>query len=286
MRLLIGLLLVMTACATPGGETLPTDQRPATAQAQPLGYGTPPTPTLVYEYSDTSITDIQGGPIGAIRVSTSLKGLAELKFEASGNNQRVTMNIPEFTGTFSNSAGGGTSASAKDFKGPAVLSISPKGVLTVTQKAELSEAFRQVERSEQNMYLRFFARLPARSVRPGATWSDTIASTDAEEGLNTRMSSIMNSTYARDTVVDGRTLAVITSESQRTLDRAGTSSGLEIVQKLKGTSRGLTLWDTESRTVVTRTESVQLTGTFDLPAMNMKNMPINATGKSTLNLKK
>jgi hypothetical protein len=287
MRRLIGLLLVLSACATPQGEVPPPADRPTPAQAQSLGYGTPPTPNLAYEFSDTSVSDIQGGPIGAIRVSTGIKGSADLRFdEGSGDNQKVTLSFPEFSGTFGNSAGGGViSASKADIKGQAVLNVSPRGVVTVTSKPEFTTAFRQVERSEVSMYRRFFVRLPARNVRPGATWTDTIASADTDDGLKTQEIRVMRSTYVRDTVVDGRTLAVITSESQRTLDVAGTTNGLDIIQKLKGTSTALTLWDSERRVLITRTESVQLTGTFDLPAMNMTNMPINATGRSKVQLK-
>src|SRR5262245_15243423 len=106
MRVSIGLIIVLAGCATKG-ESLPDVETPATAQGTPqaLAYGTPPTPTMMYEFSDTAVSDIQAGAAGAIRVSTGVRGAAELKFEESGgDDQKVTVAFPQFSGTFSNSA--------------------------------------------------------------------------------------------------------------------------------------------------------------------------------------
>ena len=285
MRFLIVLVVVAAACnpRTRSAETAATPS--AAPAARPLAYGTLSEPSLLYEFADSTVSDIQAGPAGAIRVSTGVRGTADLKFEATGANQRVTLTFPEFAGTFSNSAGGGTVNSTQaDIKGPAVLTVTPRGMVTITTRPEVSQAFRSVSGAD-NVFRRFFVRLPARTVRPSTTWTDTISSEEVNEGLTSRMQSVIQSTYVRDTVVAGRTLNVITSEANRTLNVTGTTQGVEIVQRLTGTASTITLWDPQRRALVSRAENVQLTGTFDLPAMSMTNLPITSTGKSLQRLR-
>ena len=131
MRLLMGLLLVTIGCAPRTGAPAAPPGQPPAAPPRPLAYATPTPPTLTYEFADTSIADIQAGPVGAIRVMSGAKGAAELKFEPAGNDQRVTMTFTQFSGSFSNSAGGTVSASPADIKGPAVLSVTPRGVVNL-----------------------------------------------------------------------------------------------------------------------------------------------------------
>ena len=285
MRLLMGLLLVTVGCAPRTSAPPAAPGQPATPPARPLAYVTPNPPTLTYEFSDTSISDIQAGPAGAIRVISGSKGAVDLKFEPSGSDQKVTMTFTQFSGSYSNSAGGGTlTASPADIKGPAVLSLTPRGVVNVTTRPEITQAFRSVAGSD-NIFRRFFVRLPARSVRTGFAWTDTITSQEVNDGVTTRLNNVVRSTYARDTVLANRTLNVITAEADLTLDVTGTAQGVEIVRKLRGTARIETLWNPERKAVVSRIENVQLTGTFDLPAMSMSNMPTTYSGRSVLRIR-
>jgi hypothetical protein len=285
MRFLIAVMVLSAACNPRTRSAGPATAPPAAPAARPLAYSTPAAPNLLYEFADSSVSDIQAGPAGAIRVSTGVRGTADLKFEAAGSSQRVTMTFTEFVGTFSNSAGGGAVNSTQaDIKGPVVLTISPRGVVNITTRPEITQAFRSVSGSD-NVFRRFFVRLPARVVRPGTTWTDTISSEEVNEGLTSRTQNVIRSTYVRDTVVAGRTLNVIASESTRTLNVSGTTQGVEIVQRLTGTANTITLWDPERRALVLRSENVQLNGTFDLPAMSMTNLPITSTGRSLQRLR-
>jgi hypothetical protein len=284
MRFLIAVLMLAAGCRPITRTEAPPAQPPAPV-ARPLAYGTPTPPTLTYEFADSTVLDIQAGPAGAIRVSAGMRGTAEMKFDASGGNQKVTITFPQFAGSFSNSAGGGVvNATQADIKGPLVLSVTQRGVVTVDSRPEVTQAFRSVA-GVDNEFRRLFVRLPARLVRPGATWTDTIPGEDTNEGLTTRHSSVVRSTYVRDTVLAGRTLNVISWEADRTLQISGTSQGVEIVQRLRGSSNAVTLWDPERRAIHSRTENSQLTGTFDLPAMGMTNMPITSTGRSVQQLR-
>jgi hypothetical protein len=103
--------------------------------------------------------------------------------------------------------------------------------------------------------------------------------------MKSSVQDVVTSTWARDTTVAGRTLNVITHSTLRRLDVAGTSEGVEIAQKLSGTSTGYTLWDAQRNVVVERYETTSLSGTFDLPAMGLKGLPVTAQGSGRLTLR-
>jgi hypothetical protein len=129
-----------------------------------------------------------------------------------------------------------------------------------------------------SFFRRFYVRLPAGTVRRGAVWVDTISATDDNAGTKAVLNDVVTSTFVGDTTVNGRSVALITTSSQRTLNVSGTSQGVEIAQKLTGTSTGRVLWDAQRRLLVSRTESAQLSGTFDLPQMGVTGMPVVARG--------
>jgi len=279
--------VVAGACASAGAPApdAPVTTTPPAAPGVTLSYLAPAAPaTLTYQFADTTNSDIQAGPAGSIRVGIGNRGTAELRFEGSGTDQRVTVTMKEFAGQFSNSAGGGPmTASATDVKGAAMLTVTPTGVATITQRPEITPAFRQVAGSD-NVYRRFFVRLPARRAQPGTVWTDTITSTESNEGMSSTTRNIVRSTYVRDSLVAGRTVAVIATEGNRTLEVTGTSQGVQIVQKVSGKVSGMILWDPQLNALVLRDEKADMSGTFDLPAMGMNGMPITATGRFVLRL--
>jgi hypothetical protein len=279
----------VAGCRSGRTETPPPTRPnvPPVMATRPLAYTVPSTEAgiALYEFTDSTVSDIQGGGIGNIRVTIGTRGLAEVKFEPQATDLKVTVTLKEFQGTFANSAGGGTlNATLADITGPAILSLTPRGVVTMTQQPQISPTFRQVSGSEQT-FRRFFLRLPGRVVQPGSSWTDTVTNAETSDGMTTRTRNIVRATYVRDTVVEGKTLKLITATSDRTLDVSGTSQGIEIRQKLTGTANGTILWDSERNLTVWRSEAANLSGTFDLPAMNLSNMPITATGRATVQLK-
>ncbi len=233
--------------------------------------------TYTYDFSDTTVSEIQAGPAGTIHVNIGLRGSADLAFEPSPSEQKVTLTFSAFAGSFANSSGGApVTATKADITGPAVISVRPRGSLAVVQKPTVTVAFRTVAGAE-GIYRRFFLQLPNRAVQVGASWTDTTSTEETSDGVTTKVRNVVHSTWARDTTVAGHTLNVIAFTSDRTVDVSGASQGVNIVQRLKGTASGIALWDPTRRTLVSRSETAQLNGTFDLPAMNMTNMPINAS---------
>ena len=284
-RLIFGAALLAACSSSKPQPTVPAPEAPPSLDRPTLAYSVPAAPLATYEYADSTASNIQAGAAGAIRVNLGAHGVVDLGFEPSGSNLKVTLTVKEFAGSFVNSAGGGVvAAGLSDVKGPAVLTLTPRGEITFLTKPEMTPIFRQVAGSD-GIFRRFFTRLPGRTVQAGATWTDTLTTQEVNEGLTTRTQNIVTSTLARDSVVRGRTLLVITSVSQRTLEMTGTTQGVEIVQKLSGPANSITLWDPVRKLVVSRTETVRMTGTFDLPAMSMTNMPISSTGYVSLYLR-
>ncbi|HSL71560.1 MAG TPA: hypothetical protein VK864_15040 [Longimicrobiales bacterium] len=281
----IAALGLLGACATaaPEAGTSTPDERPATVR---LGYASGETPaTYTYEFADTTTSEIQAGAAGTINVGIGVRGVVDLAFEPAGSDQKVTITFTDFAGSMSNSASGGTvNAALVDVKGPAVVTLRPRGRITFVERPEVTASFRAVSGAE-GVFRRLFVQLPNSNVQRGATWTDTLTIEETNEGLTTRTYNSIRSTWASDTVVGDRTLAVITYTADRKLDVTGTSQGVEIVQRLTGTANGTVLWDTQRRALVSRTETAQFTGTFDLPAMSMTNMPITARGTASVRLR-
>lgn len=272
-------LLAACKSGAPEPPVLTTPAEPVTA----IMYRTPSAPTsLSYSFADTTHSNIQAGPAGTINVTITSRGTAELRFEP---DSKVSVTLTEFVGQFSNSAGGGTmQATLADIKGPAVFSLDARGVATLISRPEMSANFRTVVGSENNLR-RFFARVAGGPVQPGTAWTDTLTAEESNEGINSRLRNIVRITYVRDTVIAGRTLYVLTGEGERWLDVSGVSQGVEIVQKLTGRITATVLWDPVRSALVLKDERATLTGTFDLPAMSLTGLPINATGRTLIQLK-
>jgi hypothetical protein len=262
---------------------------PPPASAAPSGtvfaYMASAPTTAIYQFTDSSNFNIQGGAIGDIRAVTRGTGAAQLTLTPRPNDVEARVRITDLTASFTNSAmGGTTSVSAADVQGEALLTVTPRGVVTVNQVPTISRAAQQVGIGT-GFYRRFTIRLPAGAVQRGASWTDTVSSTEETGGIRSTVHDIIAATWARDTVVAGRTLHVITHATRRTLEVAGTSEGVQIAQKLAGTAAGYSLWDAQRNLLFERFEATDLSGTFDLPAMGLSGLPVTAKGEGRVTLR-
>jgi hypothetical protein len=273
--------VALSACAAATSSTTTTPVAAGTS----LTYAATAPVTATYAFADTSSFNIQGGAIGDIRATTRSAGTVNATYAPKAPDVEVRMTITDLSGAFTNSAmGGTTNVTEADVPGEAVLTVGPRGTLTVVQTPTASRAAQQVGMSAA-FFRRFIIRLPAGRVQRGAVWTDTIANSEDAAGMKSSVSDIVTSTWARDTTIAGRTLNVITHSTQRRLEVAGSSEGVQIVQKLSGTATGYTLWDAQRNLVVERSETTSLSGTFDLPAMGLTGLPVTAQGTGRLSLR-
>jgi hypothetical protein len=244
-----------------------------------LTYAPPTPPAATYNVTDSTIFDIQGGAIGDIHVASAVTAVTSVTYAAKGTDLEATMRVTDFAGSVSNSAmgGAGPAATEADIDGAATVSVTPRGAVTVTSMPKLTPIIQTLGMS-QSFFRRFYVRLPARSVRPGTVWVDTISASDDNAGTKAVLNDVVTSTFVRDTVVNGRTVALIYTSSDRTLDISGTSQGVQIAQKLTGKGSGRVLWDAERKLLVDRVETAQLNGTFDLTQMGVTGLPVSARG--------
>jgi hypothetical protein len=112
-----------------------------------------------------------------------------------------------------------------------------------------------------------------------------VHTSDGEGGTNVSVDDVVTSTFVRDTVVGGRTLALITTSAQRAVNISGSSDGATITQRLTGPGTGRALWDIERGLLVERSESWELSGTFDLPQMGISGLPVTAHRSGKLAMK-
>jgi hypothetical protein len=263
-----------------------TPPAPAPAPSAVIfGYGETAPTTATYAFADSSGFSIQGGAIGNITATIGSAGTAAVTYARNAGNLEATIAVTDFTGAMTNSAmGGGPTATEADISGAAVVSLTPAGAPNVTVMPTLSKAAEGVGMSK-SFYRRFFIRLPARAVQPGASWVDTLNIVDETGGSKAEVTDIQTSTFVTDTVVNGRTLALIITIADRRLNIAGVNEGVEIRQTLTGKSNGRLLWDAQRRIMFERIETSELSGTFDLPQMGMTGLPVTARSNSRVTLR-
>jgi hypothetical protein len=258
---------------------------PAAPRGTMLAYAAPAPVTVAYQFSDSSGFVIEGGAIGMIRVSVRTSGVIEATHTAKGPDVEVRLKMVDFDGSFANSATGTTThATETDVQGEAVLTVTPQGVLTINQLPTTTRQAQAVGVAS-GFFRRFTVRLPRGAAQRGAVWTDTVTATEETGGTRSSVTDVVTATWARDTVLNGRTLHVITHNTRRTLDVSGTSEGVEIAQKLTGRASGYTLWDAQRSVIAERLETTELSGSFDLPAMGLTGLPVRASGTGRITLR-
>ena len=276
--------LILAAAALPACASTP----PAAVTPAPTGfvlsYAETPAATAVYAFTDSSGFDIQGGAIGNINAKIGSTGIAEVTYSRNADVLGASVVVKDFTGSMTNSAmGGGPTATEADITGAGTVTVTPAGASTVVSMPTLSKAAEGVGLS-RSFFRRFFMRVPARAVQPGSIWIDTLNVVDESGGSKADVQDIQTSTFVKDTVVNGRTLALVTTSADRTLKITGVNEGVEIKQSLTGKTTGRSLWDVQRRILFQRIETSELSGTFDLPQMGMTGMPVTARGSSRVTL--
>jgi hypothetical protein len=229
----------------------------------------------VYQQVDSGGFTMQMQGMGTVDVTIAANVTAQLDFAPQGEALDVTVTVTSLSGSFVNSMAPGIGVDNQHRPGPATVRVERNGAVTIVQKPVFSEQLAQVVTPE-GLYRSFFIRLPARDVQRGATWTDTIRVAEAEGGMQVNTTSIVRSVWARDTTIDGRTLAVITSDIDNVLDVRGNSQGVDVVQNLRGTSSAVSLWDPQAAVLVERRETGEATGTTDLPGMGITGIPVTA----------
>lgn len=256
---------LLAGCGAPGPEA------PAPAG---LAYDLPRPNPATYTFSDTADFSIEAGAMGTLDLRVGQSGVAELDFRRIASGFEVMARFPEYSASFQAPNQGLTRADEEGIQGPIVVSLDARGTLAVVDTPYMNPAVLEVSGPE-SLVRPLFVHLPGREVRPGARWVDTV--TTIEEGPETtsRGRSIITSTLRGDTAVAGDRLLVITTESETLIELTGTSGGVEIRQRLTGSTHGRVLWDPRRHLLIERHEEGRLTGTLELPGMGADGLPVS-----------
>lgn len=277
-------LLACAACASsprtaPSGT--PDAGRPPEAPPPPALAFTLAAPAIAtYEFADTTNVTIEAGAT-RIDVLAEASVTSELELTPAADGLRATVRVLSVTGGATNSQGSGVTVDPADTPGPAQLAVSSTGEVTIVRKPEFASELQRIV-APAELYRVFFLRLPGRDVARGVAWTDTVAVSDSNQGLDSETTSIVTSVWERDTVVAGRTLNVITSRITTTASASGMADNVEIGQRMQGESTALTLWDPERHVIVERHARGEATGTTDLPSMNVSSLPTTSVATTHL----
>jgi hypothetical protein len=243
-----------------------------------LAYATSAAQPVRYSLSDSLVFEAQ-----MARTEVASKGIFELTVAPdSASRARVTARVIDFEGRFTNGVvGASTTADERGVGGSFRITLTPRGEVLDLRRPTMTPEFQQVSRSG-DIVRSLFLRLPGKGVALGASWTDTIRASETDEGMTTVNQSVVTSTWVRDTLVDTRTLRIIESRAQNTVDVTGATPAGAMRQHLAGTSTARTLWDAERDLLVTRTSGGELTGTLEVPQMGA--IPVRAQIRSRIAL--
>ena len=273
-------VLALAACA--GGSTTPGAPSPGEPV---LAYRMPAGEPLVYELGDTSTLHMEMAGMGNVDVTIQARTTAELDFSPQTSGVQAVIRVTDVNGQFANSMGPTITVDNQHRPGPATVTVDRTGEVVIVEAPVFTDVLSQIVTPE-GLYRSLFIPLPGTDAMRGATWTDTVRIDEAPQGMSAQTVSIVRSRWERDTVVAGRTLAVIVSDVENTVDLAGTTQGVEIRQRLRGTARRVSLWDPVAAVLVERIENGQASGTTDLPGMNITGIPVSAESHSSLRLRR
>ena len=248
-----------------------------------LSYDRPDPDPATYTITDTAVFTIESG-LGPMQVTTARAGTAELDFHRWPDDARVVVRFPELRGSFENSTQGASRVDESDIGGTFVVRLDHDGRVAVTDTPSLSEALLDITGPE-GLVRPLFVHLPGRSVELGDQWVDTVTIVEESGGTRSEVHSVVTSTLAGDTVVAGRRLLRIRTESDGRIEATGVSGGVEIEQRLEGTTVGTVLWDDAAHQLVERVETGELTGTLVLPDVPTDPMAVQAEIRRRVSLR-
>jgi hypothetical protein len=269
----LALLALLAGCGIGSGGPSP----------QGLSYDSPIPNPATYTFTDTAVFTIDAA-LGPMEVITGQAGTAELDFRSWRNDGRVVVRFPRWRGTFRNPTQGASTADESDIGGPFTLHLSAAGRLEVVDTPSLSDAVLDIAGVE-GLVRPLFVQLPASSVGRGARWVDTLTTIDESAGTRSVIRTRITSTLVGDTMVAGRRLLRIRTLAENSVEVTGISGGVEIVQRLEGTTSGRVLWDDQAHLLVERASSGTLSGTLELPGLDVDPMPVRARLRRTASLR-
>lgn len=271
--------LLLAACGGQGGMEAPAPQD------VPLAYGVPTTNPVVFASADTMRFTIQIAPGQSLEQTIAQKSKLRMQFApgTTPDSVMVTASYTEFAGSTENSMTGTQEIPLDAVAGQYVFALGPKGDVDVHSSPEIPAEYASMGVGD-NRLKQFFPRLPGHIVTPGQSWVDTVHVENEEEGAKSTSNAIIHATFMGDTVINGRTVWVINSQTDGQVVIEGETQGMQMRNELHSNSAEVTWWDPARRTLLHSASSGTITGTFSLPAAGMDDIPIEGTTSRRIDL--
>lgn len=273
-------VLLAGAC----GPGTPETPAPSTVE---LGYSMPAVNPVMYASADTVRVNIDLGPgqvMEQVMGQTSQVRLAFAPAMGTAGHLNVTAEFVDFNAFMEMPMAPRVDMGDEMVQGQFQLSLTPEGEAEVVSGPELPEELQGMMMGD-NLFEDFFTRLPAETVTPGASWTDTIRA-ESEEGApaSSMTEAIVVSTFRGDTTVAGRTLWIIDSNSTVNVLTEAESQGMQMRSELTGSSSERTLWDPARRVMYSSDASGTMSGTVSIPAAGMADIPLDVTNTRSVRL--
>lgn len=277
-------VLTATLLAAACGSGAPEAPSPSMIE---LGYAMPAVNPLTYASADTARINIEIGPGQSMEQTMGQTSQVRLSFApvmGTAGNLSVTAEFVDFAAFMESSMMPRQDLGEDLIQGEFQLSLTPAGEVETLSGPELPEEVQGMMMGS-TLFDDFFMRLPAETVQPGASWTDTIRSeNEMEAGPTSSSESIVVSTFRGDTTVAGRTLWIIESNSTTSVVVEGETQGMQMRNELSGTVRETSLWDPARRLLHSSTARGTMNGSVSIPAAGMSDIPLNVTNTRTVRL--
>jgi hypothetical protein len=246
-------------------------------------YRVPDPPSLTYVTGDTTNIDIDAGAMGNLRMRGTGTSTMSAAFSRSAEGIQVTARFLQLDARLSQPMGGAQTATEADVAGDIVFALDSRGHATVISLPEAKGAAPQLA-NPQTLAYEFFPILPGEGMDPGDTWIDTLSyEVEVDQGM-TESTSVLTYTLQGDTVLDGRSLLVITVTGRADVVGSGVTEGMEVIQVFSGDVEGTILWDPRRSIYVSGFFERDMDGTVEVPAAGMPPMPMTVSGRSHVRL--
>jgi hypothetical protein len=185
----------------------------------------PPGPTADLRYAVARPRRVSYASVDSVRSGTNsivAQAVFDVEFRQGGDGMTVTATTREF--------GVGATASMGETQPmrpvDVTFRLTPRGL----DGADILEKMPDILSPQaavgipgSGQFATMLVNLPARALRVGETWTDTLRLSHEEDGMKRDQLTVTHGTYVADTMLDGRTLNVLqfTITQQLTIDRPG-----------------------------------------------------------------
>ena len=271
---LVSLLVLLGAC---GGAAPPVPPPPPPG----LAYGVPRPAQVEYEVADSARAEIQAaGQSFGLDVAVAERW--RMEFAAAGAAVRINATLTDMQARMTNPLSAPQTADESSFSGALVFTLDPRGRSTVETLPTVTPAVAQFL-SGAGIAHTFFPRLPGRAVAAGERWTDTVAYASEEGGARIEVTTVTTYTVVGDSVADGASHLLVRTEGTTEQASAGTISGTDFHQEVRGTTGGHFLWDRTAGALHSSEVRSDLAGAMEV---TIAPVPLDVRVRSTVRVRR